>query len=124
MTLEVHRAAGLLTAMPSPRVRSGDTVIIGVPLGPLALVVPCRVIWVSEVGFGYVTLPGHPETGEEAFRVTLERGAGGPEVRFLVVGYSRPAGLSKLATTLTHLAARRTVHRYLAAMTRLIGQVE
>jgi uncharacterized protein (UPF0548 family) len=41
-----------------------------------------------QAGFGYGTLPGHPERGEEAFLV--ERDDGG-EVWFTVRAFSRPA---------------------------------
>ncbi len=51
--------------------RPGDTALMRVPLWPPA--VPVRVVYVIDEplrkGFGYGTLPGHPETGEEAFIV-------------------------------------------------------
>lgn len=51
--------------------RVDDTVVMRVPLWPRD--VPCRVVYVIDeprrAGFAYVTLPGHPEAGEEAFLV-------------------------------------------------------
>lgn len=54
-----------------PLLRPGDTAIMRVPLYPAK--VPARVVYVIDEplrkGFAYGTLPGHPETGEEAFIV-------------------------------------------------------
>ena len=59
----------------------------------MAIGAPCRVSSVLDEerrwGFAYVTLPGHPEQGEELFTVDLDhRGV----VRFVVAATSRPAG--------------------------------
>jgi len=55
----------------TPLLRPGDTAIMRVPLWPPS--VPVRVVYIVDEplrkGFGYGTLPGHPETGEEAFIV-------------------------------------------------------
>lgn len=51
--------------------RPGDTAILRIPFWPRD--VPVRVVYVIDEplrkGFAYGTLPGHPETGEEAFIV-------------------------------------------------------
>ena len=119
LTLAVHRASGLLTTGTMP-VTVGATVVIGVPLGPLALVVPCRIVWTAtsgdEQGFGYATLPNHPEAGEEAFIVTQDAAGG---VTFTVRAFSRPAGLARLGAPVGRRAARATVGKYVAAMREL-----
>ena len=55
----------------SPMLCPGDTAIMHVPLFPAK--VPARVVYVVDEplrkGFAYGTLPGHPESGEEAFIV-------------------------------------------------------
>ena len=47
--------------------------VLRLGLGPLALSAPVRVVYVIDGpdrrGFAYGTLPGHPESGEEAFLV-------------------------------------------------------
>jgi uncharacterized protein (UPF0548 family) len=52
---------------------------------------PCEVVWLRDeperYGFGYGTLPGHPEIGEEAFLVLRD----GDAVVFEVTAFSRPA---------------------------------
>ena len=51
--------------------QADDVVIMRVPLWPGD--VPCRVVAVvdepTRMGFAYGTLPGHPESGEEAFLI-------------------------------------------------------
>lgn len=68
----LHRGAGL-TIEPTGRAELGVTVVQAIRTGPLWFTAPCRVVEVvrepDEVGFTYATLPHHPETGVEAFRV-------------------------------------------------------
>lgn len=56
-----------------PFIAPGDTAVLVVPLWPIGIRMPCRVIYVIDEpkrkGFAYGTLPGHPESGEEAFVV-------------------------------------------------------
>ncbi|MFI9489662.1 DUF1990 family protein [Promicromonospora sp. NPDC052451] len=71
-TWRVHRGAGLAIAPTGPA-EPGATVVQGVQVGPLWFAAPCRVLDVvrgpDEAGFTYATLPRHPETGVERFRV-------------------------------------------------------
>jgi len=71
----MHRGVGADVEASGPAVE-GTTVLVR--LGVLSA--PCRVVWSVPVvesdaggvaGFGYGTLPGHPERGEEGFVVTL-----------------------------------------------------
>ncbi len=67
-----------------------------------ASVHPCRVLYVlreeDRFGFGFGTLPGHAECGEERFTVRMD----GTKVRYEVQAFSRPDGL------LARLGARIT----------------
>lgn len=63
---------------------------------------PCRILYVlreeGRFGFGFGTLPGHAESGEERFLVTLQNG----RVRYDVQAFSRPHGLiSRLAAPIS-----------------------
>ena len=75
---DLHRGAGLVIA-PSGPAEVGVTVVQAVRVGPLWFTAPCRVVDVvrepDEVGFTYATLPHHPETGVEAFRVLRDDSA-------------------------------------------------
>lgn len=79
MRFDVQRRAGLklthapgLAAGESP-VRVGDTAVLRLGPGPLAVRIPVRVVYLIDEprrrGFGYGTLRGHPECGEAAFVV-------------------------------------------------------
>ncbi|MHA6764372.1 DUF1990 family protein [Streptacidiphilus sp. PAMC 29251] len=86
LTWRLHRAVGVRPRADADRAAPG--VRVTVRMGFLAA--PCAVVWAvdsaSEAGFGYGTLPGHPECGEEGFLVQLEQG----EVWFTVNAFSRP----------------------------------
>lgn len=70
---EMHRRAGIVVSLETPRAAVGVEVRLGLGVGPLKISAPCRVVYViddeREKGFAYGTLPGHPESGEERFSV-------------------------------------------------------
>jgi uncharacterized protein (UPF0548 family) len=72
--------------------RPGDTANLVIPFGPLRVRSPVRVVYVidtpSRKGFGYGTLPGHPESGEEAW--ILSRQDDG-SVWLTIRAFSRPS---------------------------------
>jgi uncharacterized protein (UPF0548 family) len=115
MTWRMHTGAGLRVASSSLRVRENDVALCR--LGPLRI--PCRVVWVLDEptrrGFGYGTLPGHPEEGEEAFVVELAEGV----VTLTVSAYSRPGlAVTRLAGPAARWAQHVAVRRYAAALRR------
>jgi uncharacterized protein (UPF0548 family) len=106
----LHRGAGLRV----PPVAVTEGLEATLRLGPVRISV--RVVGVVDeperCGFAYGTLPGHPESGEEA--VLAERDADGTWVR--VRAFSRPARLySRLGGPATRLAQRIVTERYLRA---------
>jgi len=113
----MHRAAGLnLRDDPGPAATGVD-----VALRLLFLTIPCRVVYTVDEphrrGFGYGTLPGHPESGEEAFFVVLQDDG---EVRFQLRAFSRPANaLVRLGSPVAKLAQRYATDRYVKAMQRI-----
>jgi uncharacterized protein (UPF0548 family) len=88
LTFRMHRAAGV--RIHADAARAGKGVRLTAGIGPLT--VPCEVVYTVEepnrAGFGYGTLPGHQESGEEAFLV--ERDAH-DRVWFRMIAFSRPA---------------------------------
>lgn len=67
----------------------------------------------DRAGFAYGTLPGHPESGEEAFVVS--RAPDG--VRFTITAFSRPATwLARLGGPVTLLGQEYFTRRYLRAL--------
>ncbi|UCM90084.1 DUF1990 family protein [Streptomyces marincola] len=97
---DMHRAAGFAVPPGTPPAAPGVRVVVGVGVGRLRLRAPCRVVWTARepdrLGFGYGTLPGHPERGEEAFLVErLSDGSVWLTVTALTRGgvwYTRAAG--------------------------------
>jgi uncharacterized protein (UPF0548 family) len=76
-----------------------------------------RVVFVLDEpgrrGFGYGTLPGHPEQGEESF-VLARRG---DRMYFDITAFSRPRHpLARFAKPVSRLLQRQTTRRYIAAM--------
>jgi uncharacterized protein (UPF0548 family) len=76
--LEWRLHAGMRVRPHADRKRAEPGARVTVHLGPrrpgwLAIAAPCEVVWTVDEprrrGFGYGTLPGHPERGEEAFIV-------------------------------------------------------
>jgi uncharacterized protein (UPF0548 family) len=85
----MQRGAGLRVRASSDVVTVGAVVVVGLAF----LRAPCRVIYVIDQphlrGFGYGTLPGHPESGEERFAVRHDPAT--DAVFGEVVSFSRPA---------------------------------
>jgi len=75
-----------------PYVVPGDTAWLKIPLGPFRVKSPVRVVYVvdepTRKGFGYGTLPGHPESGEEAWIIDQTRDG---SVWMTIRAFSRPA---------------------------------
>ncbi|WP_144122745.1 DUF1990 family protein [Catellatospora sichuanensis] len=91
LTFAPQRAAGVRIDAAGPRAVEGLAVTSGLGIGSLRIAAPCLVVWVEEgprrAGFGYGTLAGHPECGEESFVVELVDG----QVWFTMTAFSRPA---------------------------------
>lgn len=118
MTFGMHRRAGFAVESSAPRAAEGVVVRVGAGAGPVRLRIPCRVVYVVEEarrkGFGYGTLPGHPESGEEAFVVSLrDDGA----VLATIVAFSRPAlWWVRAGAPLGRQVQRLATARYAAAL--------
>lgn len=92
LTWRMHRAMGVRIDATATRAARGVTVGVGVGVGPVRLSAPCEVVWAvdedRQAGFGYGTLPGHPERGEEAFLVERDDQ---DRAWLTVTAFSRPA---------------------------------
>src|SRR5579871_5879244 len=120
-----HHQAGAAVAPVDAPLTEGTDVIVTLPLGPVSMVAPCRIVSVVDAadrfGFAYATLPGHPESGEEAFHI--ERGEGG-RVTFRVQVVSRPAlAVMRLGGPLTNLVEARVARKYLKGVRLYVSAV-
>jgi uncharacterized protein (UPF0548 family) len=83
-----------------------------VGLGPFT--VPCQVVYAYEetdrAGFGYGTLPGHQERGEEAFVVERDDQ---DRVWFTVTAFSKPARWTSIVAGPVAVLAQRAFARHL-----------
>ncbi|MET9535063.1 DUF1990 domain-containing protein [Streptomyces sp. NPDC006649] len=127
LSWQMHRAVGVSIETQAPTAVVGAEVVVGLGIGPWRVRAPCRVAWTvqnaRQVGFGYGTLPGHPECGEEAF--VVERLADGA-AWLTVSAFSRPdawwtRAAGPLVPAFQRAYARRCGHvlRKLAAQPRV-----
>lgn len=119
MTFQPQRGVGLRPLTSGPRARVGVDVLNRLGVLP----VPCRVVWAIEeprrAGFGYGTLQGHPESGEEGFLVERH----GDEVYGVVRAYSKPVSWwARLGGPLTGWGQRVVALGYLRAVHRAVNR--
>ena len=116
----MQRGVGLRVRATGPAGEPGTLVVLTAGLPRLGYDIPCRVVWArtagDERGFAYGTLPGHPESGEEAFLVRLEPGG---DVVFTLRVFARLASpLARLGGPVSTLVQRLATQRYLTAVRR------
>ncbi len=120
---QVQTRAGL-TVFPADPVQDGDTfaLVIRLPVAGYVMAAGRVVFEFKEPhrrGFGYGTLPGHPEQGEEAFAVVRRD----DRMYFEITAFSRPRHpLARLGKPVSRRLQRQTTRRYIAAMHAAIGQ--
>jgi uncharacterized protein (UPF0548 family) len=118
-----QRGAGLRIQASGPASTPGTVVLMTAGLRRFGLDIPCRVVWVvaepDRRGFGYGTLPGHPESGEESFVVALRPNG---EVVYELRAFSRLATrLSRLGGPVSHRVQTLALDRYVRAIRRAAG---
>ena len=116
---QMHLRSGLSIATSSATARHDAVVMLGIGAGRLRVSAPCRVVYIvdepNRKGFAYGTLPGHPESGEEAFMIEH---SDDDSVSLGITAFSSPASqLAKFAGPLGRLAQRRMTGRYLRSLT-------
>ncbi|WP_405804475.1 DUF1990 domain-containing protein [Streptomyces sp. NBC_00210] len=129
----MHRGSGVRLLSTAVRAEPGARVEISLGVGPLRFTARCQVIWATyerdRAGFGYGTVTGHPECGEESFVVDIRDDG---SVWFTVMAFSRPAcWYTRLAGPLVPVMQKgyakrlgRTVRRLAAADTEGNGVVQ
>jgi uncharacterized protein (UPF0548 family) len=115
-----QRAAGIDLLPPRPELVPGESLLLSFRSLPFHVTAACRVVYVVDepdrYGFGYGTLPLHPEAGEEAF--VVERDDDG-EVRFTITAFSRPRVLlSRLGALVARRVQASVTRRYLEGLVK------
>ncbi|MCC3301115.1 DUF1990 family protein [Arthrobacter sp. zg-Y895] len=128
---DLHRRAGLYVPPGTPRAVPGVDMASGVGFWRVRYYAPCRVIWAAEAvvdddggpvrgqrcGFGYGTLAGHPERGEEGFYAELDEEG---RLYFRIAAYSRPGNRLVGAANAVNVRVQQFyTNRYFAAAYRL-----
>jgi uncharacterized protein (UPF0548 family) len=115
---QLQLRSGIEVASSSPTVLPGAVAMLVIHAGPIRLSAPCRVVYVidepNRQGFAYGTLPGHPESGEEAF--VVERAEHG-SVSLNIKAFSRPvSSLTRLAGPIGRFAQSGMTDRYFRSL--------
>jgi uncharacterized protein (UPF0548 family) len=115
---DMHRRAGLSVRPSSVSAREGTVAVLGLGRGPFGVHAPVRVVYQVDgprrKGFAYGTLPGHPESGEEAFMVELHDDG---EVTFTISAFSRPSTvLARAGGPISRAIQAWVTHRYLRSV--------
>lgn len=113
----VHERAGLRVFAAEPAA-PGTVVQFRVGRHPFVVSAPCRVVYTvdepSRSGFAYGTLPGHPESGEEAFVLAIDEDG---TVTFRITALSRLVlWWARIGAPIAWDMQRRVTDRYVAAI--------
>jgi uncharacterized protein (UPF0548 family) len=125
---QLHRRQGYRVGPDDPPVEVGTVVAVDVPLAALHVIATCRIAWVVDepdrFGFGYGTLPIHPESGEEAFVVERDPHDAAGTVRLVIAAFSRPRHpLVRLAGPMARRQQARATQGYLDALVAHVREV-
>jgi uncharacterized protein (UPF0548 family) len=126
---QLHRRQGYRVAPDGPPPVEGGTVVaVDVPLIAIHVIATCRITWVVDepdrFGFGYGTLPIHPESGEEAFVVERDPHDAAGAVRLAITAFSRPRHpLVRLAGPIARRQQARATQGYLDALAVHVREV-
>jgi len=113
-----QHAAGFELLPATPPLEPGQTLVLTFRSFPFFVTGAARVVYVVDeperFGFAYGTLPGHPESGEEAFIVERD---GEGHVTFTITAFSRPQVLlTRLGGPVARLVQKKTTRRYLQGL--------
>jgi uncharacterized protein (UPF0548 family) len=118
-----QRALPLRLRTTGPASEVGAVAVLTAGLPSLGYDIPCRVAWSAaegdERGFAYGSLPGHPESGEEAFVVRIDDDG---VVRFTTRVFSRLASpLARLGGPVSWGVQGLALRAYVGAARRAAG---
>lgn len=113
----IQKGAGFYLGNNDP-VRVDGENRLGLHWGPFITWAICRVVYVvdepNRKGFAYGTLPGHPESGEESFIVSIQPDG---KVVFEIKAFGKPARwFARLGAPLLRFLQQHVTWRYLDAI--------
>lgn len=115
---QVQLRSGIRVRASSPGVTPDAVGEVSLGVGPFRMTAPVRVVAVidgpREAAFAYGTLPGHPESGEECFRVSVDDDG---LVRFTLDGFSKPGTVvTRTGAPIAAMVQSRITDRYLRSL--------
>lgn len=116
--------SGLLVPTLDLALEVGTTIYFGLKMGPIVLGFPDRIVYrkVADTRYDYAygTVQGHPETGEELFRLDLRDNG---DVVFTIICFSRVvAPLAKLAYPISRFLQKRISRKYIESLETYVAQ--
>jgi uncharacterized protein (UPF0548 family) len=114
----MQKGVGMRVRADGPPSEPGTVVVLTAGLRRFGYDIPCRVVWArtdgDEQGFAYGSLPGHPESGEESFVVTLQESG---DVVFTTRVFSRLASpLARLGGPVSRAVQAAALDRYVTSI--------
>ena len=118
-----HGASVVVTPTDAP-LEVGQTVGLLIRTGGVYMRASCRIVWTVDeerrFGFGYGTLPGHPECGEESFVINWHAD---DTVTFDISAISKPRHpLVRLGAPVARMMQKRATQNYLNGMKRWVAE--
>lgn len=115
----MQKGTGIFHDASTVKAEPGTRLTVRLGVGPLAIIAPCRVVYVlaapDQRGFAYGTLPGHPEIGEELFAVEYD--PADESVYGVVTAFSRPGTwYTRLGGPVVRLIQRFIAGRYIKTL--------
>ncbi|MFQ6395214.1 DUF1990 domain-containing protein [Nocardia sp. KC 131] len=119
LAYRMQKSTGIFHEASTPTAELGTRLTVRLGFGPLAIIAPCRVVYVLDEpdrrGFAYGTLPGHPEIGEELFAVEYD--PADESVHGSVTAFSRNATwYARLGGPVVRLVQRFIASKYIGAL--------
>ncbi|MEU7138369.1 DUF1990 domain-containing protein [Nocardia sp. NPDC046473] len=115
----MQKGTGIFHDASTVKAEPGTRLTVRLGFGPLAIIAPCRVVYVlaapDQRGFAYGTLPGHPEIGEELFAVEYD--PADESVYGIVTAFSRPGTwYTRLGGPVVRVIQRFIAGRYIKTL--------
>ena len=121
MTWGVQRGSDIDVRASHSPAQVGTVVSQLIGVRGLGMVAPCKVVYVVDEGdrrgFAYGTLPGHPESGEESFVISI---LDDESLALDIRSFSRPGNvISRIGQPVSHWVQDKMTDKYVAAAQRI-----